>query len=190
VYHAIRILGAWVSCANVLSYRITSPHPDRIQWKKLLGAKCRTSHGTQFRMGSGETSFSSLWTRKHHRNITQATTAVVCARLEGCPRISWLSYPHESGYSYSTYQKAVKKQERRTWWVTEAHLGTKQTKNKFVTANDIRTTLGFAGNTWHHIVCGRSLVPPVCLSQPVEQLDEVVTSGNMVQHATWQENPR
>jgi hypothetical protein len=61
--NVVCISGAWVSCANVPGYRLTSPDTDSILWEKLVDAKCRPNQGTQIHIGSGDNWFSSRWRR-------------------------------------------------------------------------------------------------------------------------------
>jgi hypothetical protein len=183
VHHVVRISGAWVPWANVPAYQLTTPETDSIQWGKLVETKCRPSHGTQIHVESGENRLSSRW----RRETLLATAATVC-HVGGISQKILANFSHESGYSYSTCQKAAKKEKRRTWWVRKTHfVGTKQAKTSSLLPT--MSPLEFAGNTCHRIIYGRNLVPSLCLSHSVEQLDDVVTSGNIVQHATWQENP-
>jgi hypothetical protein len=92
-----------------------------------------------------------------------ATAAIVRAMLEESPRKSWRNFSHDSDYSYTTCQKAAKKKERRSWWMIEAHLvGTKQANTGSLLPT--MSSLEFAGNTSHHIIYGRNLVPSLSLT--------------------------
>lgn len=167
--HVVRISGQWVSCVNVPGYRLTSPDTDSTLWEKLVDAKCRPSYGTQIHMESGDNRFSSRWRRETVSAYTLGYDSRCVYLAAGISHIIlsnffpwiWLLVPHMS----------KSRQERRVSDMM-SDIGpscwNQTRRNEFAAANDVRTSLEFPGNTWHHIIYGRSLVPSVCLSKPVD----------------------
>lgn len=84
MHHVVRISGAWVSCANVQGYRLTSPDTYTVLLEKLVEANCRPSHGTQVHMESGDNRFSSRWRRETSSVYTLDSRLRQLLGVSGC----------------------------------------------------------------------------------------------------------